>query len=186
MKSECYRCMFMDCEKLVEAPILSSTQLAENCYTYMFNRCYELTNAPDLPATQLADNCYNSMFFDCRKLTKAPDLPAVTLATGCYNYIFYNCGSLNYLKCLAASGLNEANTKEWLGNVSATGTFVCPSSTDISAAGIPSGLVPCINRVRDTGRTVPLVFMAPKQNNCLKIWKLLFFSLSLQRLRKKS
>ena len=139
MKSECYRCMFMDCEKLVEAPILPSTQLADYCYSHMFYSCDELTNAPDLPATQLAEYCYNSMFLGCGKLTKAPDLPAETLAAGCYNYIFYNCCSLNYLKCLAASGLNEANTKEWLGNVSATGTFVCPSSTDVSEAGIPAG-----------------------------------------------
>lgn len=83
------------------------------------------------------------MFKGCTGLTTAPELPATTLVQGCYEKMFYECSSLNYIKCLAASGMNTYNcTYYWLGDVSATGTFIKDSSmSDWTTGdnGIPTG-----------------------------------------------
>ena len=82
------------------------------------------------------------MFSGCTSLTTAPELPATTLAVNCYAFMFDGCTKLNYVKALFISYTSLKNyLKNWLRNVSATGTFVKNkdatwTNTD---AGIPSG-----------------------------------------------
>jgi len=166
MAYECYREMFIGCTSLVNAPALPATTMEEGCYFLMFDGCTSLTSAPELPATTLDYGCYRRMFINCTSLVNAPALPATTLASNCYREMFsgctslvqapelpatdlnnqsyermfYNCVNLNYVKCLAASYYSYA-VNGWLYNVSSTGTFVTPSSTNWTTgnSGIPSG-----------------------------------------------
>ena len=168
LASNCYNSMFSGCTSLTKAPELPATTLANYCYRFMFNSCANLTQAPKLPATTLADYCYDSMFQYCTSLAQAPELPATTLASGCYSYMFEGCTSLthapelpattlvdscyysmfsgcvkiNYVKCLATDASATNCTKDWLSNVSATGTFECDNKkyfTLGSPDGIPTG-----------------------------------------------
>ena len=138
----CYVDMFRDCTSLTQAPELSATTLAEYCYRRMFEGCTGLTQAPELPATTLATGCYEAMFRRCTSLTQTPELPATTLVDGCYYSMFQYCKKLNYVKCLATDTSATDCTKDWLSNVSATGTFECDNKkyfTVDSQNGIPTG-----------------------------------------------
>ena len=82
------------------------------------------------------------MFNGCTGLTSAPELPATTLAQYCYYYMFNGCTGLNYVKCLATTISASNSHKDWLKNVSATGTFVKAAGMadwPSGASGIPSG-----------------------------------------------
>ena len=138
----CYCQMFSNCTSLTQAPELPAVTLVDSCYKSMFYGCTGLTQAPALPATTLASNCYNNMFGNCTGLTQAPELSATTLADGCYNYMFGRCTNLKYIKCLATDTSATDCTKNWLSNVSATGTFECDNKkyfTVDSPNGIPTG-----------------------------------------------
>lgn len=117
------------------------TLLQTSCYKEMFCKCKELTTAPELPATTLAQNCYYLMFQACTSLTTAPELPATTLVSNCYSNMFTNCRKLNYIKCLATSGISRTNLYSWVDDVVASGTFVKDSNATwtTSKNGIPSG-----------------------------------------------
>ena len=117
--------MFEGCTKLITAPELPATTLADYCYEKMFYGCTSLTTAPkELPATTLANSCYLYMFGSCKNLTTAPELPATTLAYGCYYQMFSGCTGLNYIKCLATDISASYCTSNWLRGVASTGTFV--------------------------------------------------------------
>ena len=85
------------------------------------------------------------MFEDCAAIESAPELPAETLVASCYNAMFSGCSSLNYIKCMAVSGLTTSQCKtNWCTGVAASGTFV--KSSNISTTtwgrgvnGIPTG-----------------------------------------------
>jgi hypothetical protein len=142
LTSGCYNAMFAGCTSLTAAPALPATTLAQTCYYSMFGGCSSLTAAPELPATTLANACYNQMFRSCTSLTTAPVLPATTLANTCYYMMFHTCSSLNSVTCLATDISATNCTKNWLYNVSATGTITTPSATNWTANssdGIPSG-----------------------------------------------
>lgn len=94
----------------------------------MFEKCSKLAKVPELPATELTELCYEGMFFDCSTITKAPRLPATTLPAGCYNYMFSNCSNLNYIEVAFTQWPDEDTTLEWMSNVAANGTFVCPTA----------------------------------------------------------
>lgn len=83
--------LFEDCDKMISAPKLPATTLAEGCYFNMFNGCTGLTQAPELPATTLAEGCYAEMFEGCTGLTQLPELPAKVLPVSCYSFMFYGC-----------------------------------------------------------------------------------------------
>ena len=56
--------------------------------------------------------------------------------------MFYNCTSLSYVKCLATDISATNSHRNWLRNVSATGTFVKAASMNDWPSGyngIPSG-----------------------------------------------
>ena len=94
-----------------------------------------------LPATTLTSACYKAMFNGCAGLTRAPVLPAPALVANCYETMFAGCIKLNYIKCLATSGINTNNsTNSWVNDVSASGTFVKATSATWPSgdSGIPS------------------------------------------------
>lgn len=142
LSNSCYKSMFSYCENLVSAPsVLPATTLSEYCYSRMFSGCTSLTNASVISATTLAKFSCVRMFENCTSLTTAPDLLASTLgSTGCCNNMFDGCSSLNYVKCLATSGMGYHTTYNWLSNVSSSGTFVKASSAtwERGADGIPT------------------------------------------------
>lgn len=107
VKPSCYSGMFTDCNKLVAAPALPATTLAEYCYQAMFYNCTSLTSAPALPATTLAEHCYDSMFHGCTSLVNAPALTATTLADYCYYSMFDGCTSLTTAPALPATTLAD-------------------------------------------------------------------------------
>jgi len=57
--------------------------------------------------------------------------------------MFNGCSKLNYLKVNFTSWTDASNvTLDWVSNVSATGTFVCPMGLDVSnrdASHVPEG-----------------------------------------------
>ena len=120
----CYFYLFSGAS-LTTAPELPATTLAYGCYASMFQGCTSLTQAPVLPAEGLAEFCYYYMFENCTALTQAPELPTYQLVESCYAYMFQGCTSLNYVKVGFDNWMPNA-TDNWLNNVAATGTFVCP------------------------------------------------------------
>ena len=138
----CYSSMFQGCSALTTAPALPATTLANDCYASMFAGCTALTTAPALPATTMVQNCYFGMFQNCTSLTTAPELPATTLFWGCYSQMFSGCTNLNFIKCLATDISATNCTKNWVKDVTASGTFVKNpnmSSWTTDTSGIPSG-----------------------------------------------
>ena len=146
--SGCYFSMFQNCTSLTTAPELPATTLANDCYHSMFSGCTSLITAPALPATYIPEQAYRYMYTKCTSLVKAPDILATsriqptsdnwTLAS-----MFQGCSNLNYLKCMLPEGNNGVGSgfSDWLKGVSATGTFVAPSSANwtTGANGIPAG-----------------------------------------------
>lgn len=144
----CYYNIFRGCSKLVNVSfVMPNVELKPNCYREMFRKCTSLQSIPEyfLPSTTLAEYCYQQMFADDTNLIQAPVLPAETLVEGCYKQMFSGCEKLNYIKCLATTGINANNLNGWVTNVKVTnGTFVKSSAvtswpTDTGANGIPSG-----------------------------------------------
>lgn len=120
--------------------LLPVTTLSLGCYKEMFTTCTSLTTAPNLPATRVLSSCYAGMFYNCTSLTTAPELPATSLSTRCYRMMFKG-SSVNYVKCLATSGISTDNTYEWLSETSSTGTFIKAASATWSSgvSGIHTG-----------------------------------------------
>lgn len=149
---DCYISMFYHCTSITSVPsgFLPATTLANECYAGMFWGCTSLTSVPSdlLPATTLpSKGCYAYMFADT-KITRAPDLPAPILPPYsssvsndyCYGGMFQNCSRLNYIKCLATSGMGDYTTWNWVDGVSSSGTFVKASNATWSRGidGIPN------------------------------------------------
>ena len=179
LEAACYSSMFKGCTSLVDAPVLPATTLKSICYSNMFQDCTSLTKAPALPATTLANNCYWRMFKGCTSLTKAPELPATTLATGCYTEMFSGCSSLNEVHCkipssYSASDISSSYAKDWLYNVSPTGTFYTNADANwpSGASGIPTGwtrvpgVAPATSDI-----TKPLTFRATQNGSTVKLTK---------------
>lgn len=136
-----YYGMFYKCINLTTAPELPATTLGDACYHMMFNGCDNLTSAPSiLPATALTENCYRLMFAGCDSLTTAPELPAPRPDYYSYGYMFQNCVSLNYIKCLATDLSITYCTRDWVQNVSPTGTFV--KNPNMSGWGTGTSRIP--------------------------------------------
>ena len=136
LSSYCYSGMFRECTSLAKAPVLPATTLASYCYQNMFYGCTSLTQAPnELPATTLYEFCYDSMFQGCTSLKKAPILPSSTVPGHSYEEMFYGCTNLQEVTCLATDISATNCVKNWLYNVSASGTFY----KDASMSSFPSG-----------------------------------------------
>lgn len=123
LTNNCYYHMF-SYTALTYTPVMAPTVLAEGCCQRMFSNCTSLdTIRLTLPATTLAKNCYYGMFAST-KITQAPVLPAETLIDGCYGAMFSGCTNLNYIKAMFTTTPDSTYTNNWVGFVSATGTFV--------------------------------------------------------------
>ena len=124
--------------------IIPATTLTEGCYMSMFGGCTSLTVAPNLPATTLGYNygCYQGMFKGCSSLETAPYLPASSLVANCYESMFEDCTSLNYVKARFTTEPSNTYTRDWLSNVSSTGTFVksqFANWTNVGTNAVPTG-----------------------------------------------
>ena len=142
LSTYCYKQMFYNCQSLTQAPELPATELYYQCYDSMFSNCSNLVKAPtELPATTLTGNCYKGMFYNCISLERAPYLPASQLVSSCYASMFNYCSKLSYIKAGFLKGLSGA-LSDWVYNVSATGVYEKPVSSDFNergASGIPEG-----------------------------------------------
>lgn len=127
---------------------VGQTAMNDYQFTSLFDSVWQesyLISAENLvlPATALTIGCYMSMFKGCASLTTAPVLSATTLAESCYNDMFSYCTSLNYIKCLATNISATECTRNWVGSVTSTGTFVKASLMQIDwqcgDSGIPEG-----------------------------------------------
>lgn len=100
-----------------------------------------LTSAENLilPATTLEQYCYYSMFSGCTSITTAPVLSASTMVSYCYAQMFKGCTSLTSITCLAYSMSGSNCTKNWVSDVSSSGTFYKhPNATWLSGnSGTP-------------------------------------------------
>lgn len=116
---------------------------ADNMFRYLFYNCTGLLDASGLSLPSFTRNgCYSRMMQGCTGLVKAPNLPSTSIATYSYYHLFDGCSSLNYVKCLATSGINtSSSTTSWMNGVASSGTFVKASGATwpSSTSGIPSG-----------------------------------------------
>lgn len=132
----CYKYMFLACQSLTQAPELPATELSQYCYYYMFSSCSSLVKAPtELPATTLQPYCYQGMFQNCISLVRAPYLPASQLASRCYNNMFAYCSKLSYIKAGILNGSYQ-DMSYWVRNVSATGVYEKPVSSEFNERGV--------------------------------------------------
>jgi hypothetical protein len=102
----------------------------------MFEGRTNLTVATVLPATTMTTRCYYDMFKDCTSLTTAPEINATTLALKCYYRMFKGCTLLNNIKCLATDISATDCTKNWLLDVSQSGTFTKAASMTSWISGV--------------------------------------------------
>lgn len=136
LKSFCYCGMFYNCTSLESAPIFHAASNAGSCCASMFYNCSSLTIPPELPAKTLASLCYDTMFYGCTSLTTAPELPATTLVNYCYVNMFYGCTNISYIKALFITEPSKTYTSNWVGGVSASGTFVKNSAATWNVTGV--------------------------------------------------
>lgn len=107
-------------------------QLETECYNCMFRNCDNLVYGPSiLPATTLATYCYSGMFYECDNFEHAPVLPNATVPSGqvkCYQVLFSGCRKLNYIEVYFTSWVNSEMFNDWVASVASAGTFKCPST----------------------------------------------------------
>lgn len=127
---------------LVDKTCTQTTISTLSMFAYAFEGCTTLLTAPELPATTVAGNSYRYMFKGCTALTEAPFLPATTTALYSYSEMFNGCTNLSVIRVGLQAWRNTNDTKDWVKNVSPTGTFYCPRSLNTSTPGTgknPSG-----------------------------------------------
>lgn len=143
-KNYAFAALFRECSKLYNAEnlVLPATTLSERCYYIMFYKCTNLTVAPKLPAKTLTNYCYMQMFLNCTNLTAAPELPAIRLNYESYHNMFGECKNLRYVKAAFTTVPGNNYTRNWLENVSSTGTFyknAAATWTTTGTSAVPSG-----------------------------------------------
>ena len=89
-----YYNMFIDCENLISAPSLNSTQVRPFCYCGMFKNCKNLLITPELNSEDIDICCYENMFYNCESITKMPQLKSNKIAPWCYVDMFRGCSLL--------------------------------------------------------------------------------------------
>ena len=150
--------LFNSCTGLTDASRLEfNTELKSYCYQYMFANCTSLVKVADLPATTPVSNCYQYMFENCTSLVKAPEIflnytgggnSVSSVIMYPMQYMFNGCSNLNYIKChmpaltsTISSFITYNLAANWVGGVSATGTYYKPINASIATgvSGIPKG-----------------------------------------------
>lgn len=138
--------LFYNCTALAQAPELPAKSVPPHGYRGMFNGCTGLASAPSLPATVLSTYSYVGMFQGCTGLVSAT-VPAAAFGEMSYASMFYGCTSLSLVQFGYQSIRQEymlTHFYNWLSGVSATGTFIVPDGSDLSAwprgaSGVPVG-----------------------------------------------
>ncbi len=114
----------------------TQTSTTTSMFVHAFDGCTTLLSAPELPATTLALNSYRYMFKGCTALTQAPYLPT---SSSTYNYtygeMFSGCTNLSVIR-VGLTVWRSSGQRDWVKNVSPTGTFYCPSALDTSTPGV--------------------------------------------------
>ena len=141
----CYANMFLGCTGLTNGAITLPAAILTNwCYANMFAGCSSLVQAPQINATKAAPYSFYCMFQDCSSLLNAPSIVIKNLdkSFSC-NSMFRNCQSLSSISVSFNSMTNSNNqTKDWLYNVAANGTFTKSTvltSYTVGVNGIPNG-----------------------------------------------
>lgn len=138
-----YYRMFTGCTALTSISQLPK-DTADYEFASMFEGCSSLVNVPDIEFNEvgrLNTRLYNGTFINCTSLQSIV-LKGSPNVYG--NYVFANmflgCSNLNSVTCLLPSP-NENKMTNWLGNVSATGTFIKHPSASWTTgmSGIPEG-----------------------------------------------
>ena len=142
-RNNLFKNMFNSCINLVIPPTIIGTTLGSYAiFEGMFSGCTSLVNAPELPSfPKINTNCFCDMFNGCTSLINAPTINTTQIWNyGCKG-MFKGCTSLQNIKCLATDLSGTDCTKEWVQNVSLTGTFIKNSSMSSWPSGdngIPS------------------------------------------------
>jgi len=160
LPSYCYAYMFYN-TAITKMPELKSQLIGEGSYTYMFGNCTSLTTTSKLELYAVKSIGCRGMFYGCTSLTTSPTLvfcnmfydPDPVSLTEHLAYMFKSCSSLSEIRIernniyLSISGAATSQpigytiSKEWVDNISASGTFYKDTSYNIptSTSGIPSG-----------------------------------------------
>lgn len=123
--SQCCHLMFSDCTSLVDAPELSSMNLASSCYWAMFADCTSLEIAPELPAEVVYPSSYSMMFKNCTSLKTVPLICALNdddTDTTSMKEMFMGCSNLSYIRTNQQSFIGCTG---WVDGVSASGVIEC-------------------------------------------------------------
>lgn len=139
-----YASMFSGCTALTSIGKLPQA-ISDRAFQGMFEGCSSLVNVPDIEISEnsvgLNNRAYNNTFMNCTSLESIV-LKGNPAYRGSYVFanMFFGCSKLKSVTCLLASP-RSSQMQNWLGNVSATGTFTKnPSATwDSGMSGIPEG-----------------------------------------------
>lgn len=130
------------------------TNVPRGCFCGLFMGCTSLIQAPYLPATTLDQSAYQAMFYGCTNLSSPIRLPATSFNNtisstseyylGHYIGMFYGCNSLKKIHVDFDDWYSYNDhlfTKQWVQNISSTGTFKCKKtlSSMFSNDNIPTG-----------------------------------------------
>lgn len=109
------------------------------CFTRLFFNEINLVKAPDLIQQNIALSSYNSMLRGCS--IKEIELYAEIIPVYAYYNFMYGCSLLTKVTTRMTDITASDCITNWLGNVSPTGDFYCPSTLTIPTGsnGIPSG-----------------------------------------------
>lgn len=133
-----YQDMFSGCSSLTQAPDIYATNAPWLACAGMFSGCVSLENPPQIVFNGYAGTqSFSDMFLGCISLKQSPtmnDLIKDGLESMQHSGMFKDCSSLNHVEVsftqweIYSSSNNQMykHTKEWLANVSPTGTFTCP------------------------------------------------------------
>ena len=143
----CYTNMFWGCKYMIYSPkVLPAKDVAPIAYEQMFADCWTLKTTPIFMGKNINRFSYSYIFSTCLNIQNA-ELHAVnyngTMTTvGMFSY----CRNLSEIKCYFQHYDNSNNQfKNWLQNVSPTGTFWLPYDSVFAddaprnASGIPAG-----------------------------------------------
>ena len=138
----CFSNLFYESYHLTDASkLILPYKTATNCFKQMFYNCSKLIKAPALPATTLAEGCYRELFYGCTSLINAPELPAKWTSADCYRELFYGCSKLNSLTVYADYIGSYQYLRDWLSGVASSGTFrnLGSATYERGPSGIPVG-----------------------------------------------
>ena len=136
--------MFFKCMSLTTIQPMTIESINTRSMTSMFNNCQSLVDASMITITsEKSRSCYN-MFNMCKNLKKSPIIKGDITSSSCER-MFYGCSNLSDVTYLGTTSPSSSNSRNWMQNVAATGTFYMrqdatwDSTVTRDANGIPEG-----------------------------------------------